>query len=189
MQTDYRKLTTFLVELGIDRVGHTERNYLAHLVSVYRLMQQYDQDEELCLAGMFHSIYGTEKFQGFKLPLESRGDITALIGERAERLAYCNCFMDRQSFDDVLDQAEGTFAVTHRETAEGLELSREDYDGLCSVHLFDWLEQVPRSRFGWDYRRAAYLQMTKRVGGRAIEAYDRVFAGEPKPTAQPDGVK
>ena len=39
---------------------------------------------------MFHSIYGTERFQGFTLPLERRGEISALIGERAERLAYLN---------------------------------------------------------------------------------------------------
>jgi len=34
---------------------------------------------------------------------------------------------------------------------------------LCRVHLFDWLEQVPRSRLGWGYRRAAYRQMAERL--------------------------
>ena len=48
---------------------------------------------------MFHSIYGTEQFQRFALPLERRGEVRAQIGERAERLAYLNCAMDRASFD------------------------------------------------------------------------------------------
>ena len=43
---------------------------------------------------MFHSIYGTEKFQGFTLPLERRAEVRALIGDRAERLAYLNCAKD-----------------------------------------------------------------------------------------------
>jgi hypothetical protein len=178
MQPEYRALTAFLVELGIEDVPHTQRNYLAHLVAVYRLMQEFDQDEELCRAGMFHSIYGTEKFQGFKLALDRRGEISQLIGPRAERLAYFNCLMDRQSFDELLGQENGVFSVRNRETGELMQLTVDDYDGLCSVHLFDWLEQAPRSRFGWEYRRSAYRRMADRVGGRAIEAWERVYALE-----------
>jgi hypothetical protein len=178
MQSDYRTMTAFLVQLGIDDVPHTQRNYLAHLIAVYRLMEEFDQDEELCRAGMFHSIYGTEKFQGFKLTLDRRVDIERLIGPRAERLAYFNCLMDRQSFDELLGQQEGVFSIRNRDTGELMPMARGDYDGLCSVHLFDWLEQAPRSRFGWDYRRDAYRRMADRVGGRAIEAWQRVYALE-----------
>ena len=64
-------------------MAHTERNYLAHLVAVYRLMESGGCTEELCRAGMFHSIYGTQQFQGFKLGLELRPEIRALAGDRA----------------------------------------------------------------------------------------------------------
>jgi hypothetical protein len=50
---------------------------------------------------------------------------------------------------------------------------------LCRVHLFDWLEQVPRSRYGWGYRRSAYRRMAERLGGVALATYDEVFAAEP----------
>ena len=69
MPATWKQLTDFLVNLGIDQVAHTQKNYLAHLISVYKLMQASGCDEDLCRAGLFHSIYGTEKFQGFKLPL------------------------------------------------------------------------------------------------------------------------
>jgi hypothetical protein len=59
-------------------------------------------------------------------------------------------------------------------------LSRADFDDLCRVHLYDWLEQIPRSRYGWGYRRKAYRRMAERLGGQALTAYDRVFANEPK---------
>ena len=45
----------------------------------------------MCDAGLFHSIYGTEGFQGFTLPFDRRDDIRALIGDRAERLVWVFC--------------------------------------------------------------------------------------------------
>jgi hypothetical protein len=183
MPSDFKQLTSFLRGLEIDKVPHTQKNYLAHLIAVYNLMREYGQEEELCRAGMFHSIYGTEKFQGFKLTLDRREELTTLIGPRAERLCYWNCFMDRATLDSQLEQPEGPYILRNRETGEPLELTRDEYDGLCSVHLFDWLEQAPRSRFGWDYRRQAYRQMAQRVGGRAVAAYDAVYAAAPAPSA------
>ena len=76
---DFKRLTDFLVGLGTDKIDHSQKNYLAHLIGVYKLMDAYGQDEELCRAGMFHSIYGTEKFQGFTLPQERRGEVKALL--------------------------------------------------------------------------------------------------------------
>jgi hypothetical protein len=182
MSSDFKQLTAFLRQLAIDKVPHTQKSYLAHLIAVYNLMREYGQSEELCRAGMFHSIYGTEKFQGFKLELDQRERLCELIGPRAERLAYWNCLMDRSTLDSQLEQPVGPYVIRNRETGEPMELSREEYDDLCCVHLFDWLEQAPRSTFGWDYRRQAYRQMAQRVGRRAIEAYECVFAAAPAST-------
>lgn len=176
MAATLKELTDFLVNLGIEQVAHTQKNYLAHLISVYKLMQAAGYDEELCRAGLFHSIYGTEKFQGFKLPLESRQELTDLIGSRAERLAYWNCLMDRSSLDGLLSQLEEPFLLRNRETGEAMPLTRHELDDLCCVHLFDWLEQAPRSRFGWDYRRSAYRQMAERLGGPSVQKFDQVYA-------------
>lgn len=179
MPADFKQLTAFLCDLGIENVAHTQKNYLAHLVNVYHLMRNSGQRDELCRAGLFHSIYGTEKFQGYKLPLERRVDLAALIGEPAEHLAYWNCLMDRASFDGHLSQSDGPYHILNRETGETMELTGDEYDDLCAVHLFDWLEQAARSRFGWDYRRDAYLKMAERLGPAAVEARQRVYAAEP----------
>jgi hypothetical protein len=178
MRSTYKQLTDFLVNLGIERVEHTQKNYLAHLIGVYKFMESYGLEDELCQAGMFHSIYGTEKFQGFKLGVDRRDELNSLIGERAERLAYWNCFMDRSSLDAQLGQPDGPYTIRHRERGESMRLTRQEYDDLCCIHLFDWLEQAPRSRFGWGYRREAYRQMALRLGETALRAYDTVFAQE-----------
>jgi hypothetical protein len=177
MSGEYRQLTDFLLGMGIDKVPHTQKTYLGHLIAVYRLMESRGCDEELCRAGMFHSIYGTEKFQGFKLPLERRGEVRALIGERAERLAYLNCAMDRASFDRAVLQQTGPYRLVDRLTGQEVILTEDELADLCRVHLYDWLEQVPRSR-EWDYRRAAYRGMARRLGEGALEAYHAVFAAE-----------
>lgn len=179
MAAEYKQLTDFLVRLGIAEVDHSDKSFLAHLIGVYQDMKTHGCNEELARAGMFHSIYGTQMFQGFKLGLEERPKVRELIGERAERLAYCNCAMDRPSFDRILDQQQAPYRFLDRITHETIELSREDFDDLCKIHLYDWLEQVPRSQ-KWSYRRDAFRRMAERLGGVALEAFDSVFAQEAK---------
>lgn len=179
MSAGYKQWTDFLIGLGIEQVAHTQKNYLAHLINVYRLMESHGLDDVLCRAGLFHSIYGTEKFQGFKLEVSERERLATMIGDRAERLAYWNCFMDRASLDAQLTDTSDTYHIVHRETGERMPLTRAEYDDLCCVHLFDWLEQAPRSRFGWGYRREAYRGMARRLGPFAERAYEAVFSQEP----------
>jgi hypothetical protein len=178
MGKDFKRLTDFLVALGTEKVGHTQKNYLAHLIAIYRLMESCGCTDELCRAGMFHSIYGTQQFQTFALPLERRAEMRELIGERAERLAYLNCVMDRSTLDAAVEKGEPPFRIRERGSSIDVELTPEDFDDLCRVHLYDWLEQVTRSSLGWDYRRDAYRGMARRLGGPAEDMYKRVFAQE-----------
>ena len=178
MDKNWKRFTDFLIAEGIDQVAHSNKTYLAHLIAVYKYMEARGCSEELCRAGMFHSIYGTERFQGFKLPLERRPEVRDLIGPRAEWLAYLNCAMDRAPFDRAVAKGEEPFLYVDRITKEEIQLSGQDFDDLCRIHLYDWLEQVPRSKW-WDYRRAAYRGMAERLGPVALEAYDRVFSEEP----------
>jgi len=175
MNTTYKELTDFLLQLGTDTVGHTEKSYLAHLIGVYRDMQAAGCTEEVCRAGMFHSIYGTELFQKFALPLERRADVRRLIGERAEKLAYVNCVMDRSSLDRAVGQQAGSYRIVVRDTRAEIELTADELADLCRVHLYDWLEQVPRSK-RWDYRPEAYRRMAERLGIAAVNAYESVYA-------------
>src|SRR5437773_5130338 len=128
MDRQWKQMTDFLVGVGVGQVNHTKKSFLAHLIGVYRFMEERGCGEELCRAGMFHSIYGTERFQGFKLPLDRRPEVRALIGERPERLAYVNCALHRPSLDEALGQPGEPYRLTDRITGETLELSRADFD-------------------------------------------------------------
>jgi hypothetical protein len=175
MDKNFKKMTDFLVGIGIEQIPHTEKSYLAHLIAVFRDLEAQGCPQDVCRAGMFHSIYGTEKFQGFTLPLERRDEVRALIGDRAEFLAYLNCAMDRASFDRAVEQPEVPYQIVDRISGQHVSLAQPDFDDLCRVHLVDWLEQVPRSQ-EWDYRRAAYREMAQRLGKSAEADYDRVYS-------------
>jgi len=177
MNERMKRLVDFFVQEGADGVGHTERTYLAHAVSVHRDLQSWNADEEVCLGGMFHSIYGTEMFQKFKLDLDRRDELRDLIGERAESLAYWNCAMDRASFDAAVLNGKSPYQFVDRITREGIELSQQEFDDLCTIHLCDWLEQLPRCH-QWDYRRDGFRRLADRLGGIARASYDRVYAQE-----------
>jgi hypothetical protein len=174
----YKQMTAFLLEIGIGDQPHTGKTYIGHLLSVYRLMEERECGVDACRAGLFHSVYGTEVFQGFKLPLERRVEVQTLIGERAERLAYLNCALDRQSFDASLDRAKAPYRIRDRLSGDEVSLGEEDFNDLCRIHLYDWLEQVPRSQRGYEYRRFAYRRMAERLGSAAVAAFDRVFAND-----------
>lgn len=178
MDSDDRRMVDFLVGLGTDSVPHTgEKGFLAHLIGVYRDLESWGCDRDVCRAGLFHSIYGTQLFQQFCLPLDRRGEVRQLIGERAEGLAFVNCVMDRPSFDRLIP-SHGPYRIIDRLSGETIELNKHDFDDLCVVHLCDWLEQVPRS-LQWDYRRHAYQDLSERLGGIARESFNRVYALSP----------
>ena len=177
MAAEMKRLTDFLLDVGIDKVSHTNKSYLAHLIGLYRDLEARGCTDDVCRAGMFHSIYGTELFQGFKLPVERRAEVRALIGERAEWLAYLNCAMDRASFDAAVARGTAPYRFRDRLTGEEVELSERDFDALCRIHLYDWLEQVGRSQ-NWDYRRPGYRRLAEYLGDAARADYQQVFAAE-----------
>jgi hypothetical protein len=81
-------LIDYLIPLTKD-VPHSGRTFLDHLISVMRILEKYKQPKNVCAAGLFHSIYGTEYF---KIDLGiTREAVRELIGSYAEYLVYEFC--------------------------------------------------------------------------------------------------
>ncbi len=177
MPATFQELVDYFHALATEDVEHTEGTYMGHCFTVYRDMKRWGFDEELARAGLFHSIYGTGLFQKFKLPLEKRGEVRELIGERAERLAYLNCSIDYDAFDQELARGSTPFRMTGRMTGEQIELDNDELNDLLRVHLVDRLEQIPRSHeFAW--RKDVFREMADRLGPKARAEFDRVYALE-----------
>lgn len=167
-------LVDFFKALDTSGVSHTGGTYMGHCFAVYRDMQAWGYDEELALAGLFHSIYGTELFQRFKLDVGRRDEVRALIGERAERLAYLNCAVNYESFDAEVLRATPPYRMVNRLEGGEIDISPEDFEDLLRMQLVDRLEQVPRSE-AYEFRRPAFEAMAARLGPKAQAAFDAVY--------------
>jgi len=55
------------------------------------------------------------------------------VGDRAERLAYLNCAMDRESFDRALDQVTSPIGSRTASPAKRSRSCGNDFDDLCRV--------------------------------------------------------
>jgi len=183
MRGTFQELAGYIKRTGGADVEHTGGTYLGHIAGVYRDLKAWGCPEEVCRAGMFHSVYGTEIFQKFALPLSRRAEVRELIGERAERLAYLNSALEYESFDRAVARGTPPYVFRDRFSGEMIEVSPEDFDDLCRIHLCDRLEQAPRSR-DWDFRPQVFRNLAARLGGVARECYESVYALAPEQSAQ-----
>jgi len=78
-----------------NQVKHSGRTLLAHLRGTHDLLREWRNKAAVCEAGLFHSIYGTNKFKHVSWPRENREMIKRLIGEEAENLVFTFCSCDR----------------------------------------------------------------------------------------------
>ena len=101
---DYRELfiplVDYLKEIGCGNQQHSgNRSLLHHLVGVSLILSERDYSDALCIAGLFHSIYGTSVFHPKMVSMDDRDEIKDLIGVEAENLVYQFCILpkDRQT--------------------------------------------------------------------------------------------
>ena len=114
-------------------------------------------------SGLFHSLYGTEGFQGYKVPWGERGKVGSVIGEESERFAFWFCVVDRLAVDEacryLVEAGKGGEEVTLRSRPElgafDMVLSYGDFLAFVELQLADWMEQVEGAAgkenelFGW----------------------------------------
>jgi hypothetical protein len=90
-----------LEELGVsDRRHLAGRSRAEHLIATFEILADWNAPEDVTLAGLFHSVYGTEAFDHPSLLPDglSRLRVRNAIGAAAERLAYIFCALDREMF-------------------------------------------------------------------------------------------
>lgn len=97
----YKKLINYLFNKNCHNIKHSHSNFFNHLIGTFNILKKWKQPEHLCIAGMFHNIYGNQYFNP-NLNI-TREEIKNLIGETAENLVfkYVNC--DRNKINHESD--------------------------------------------------------------------------------------
>lgn len=76
-------------------IPHSKTTLFDHLYRTYKILKSHGADEDTCLAGLYHSVYGTEFYSRLNL---SRDDVKRIIGVEAEKIVYEFCsLIDRDA--------------------------------------------------------------------------------------------
>lgn len=117
-------ITKFIKALTLDR-PHSKSYLYNHLKGTHDILVRLGQPEYVCLAGLFHSVYGTCFFDG-NLNTD-RDRIRDIIGIEAEELVFRFC--------DIEDRTN--FLVHTDETSDIIR-------DLLVIEYANLLEQEPR---------------------------------------------
>jgi (p)ppGpp synthase/HD superfamily hydrolase len=78
----------FLLKNGANDNAHSGRVLLEHLLGTADLLMEWECDVDVVLGGLCHSIYGTDSYHSITIDHSRRDEVRALIGEKAEQLAW-----------------------------------------------------------------------------------------------------
>lgn len=176
-------LSGFLDRIGASSAPHSGRTYGQHCIGIYNLLLSLGFDRHVCRAGFFHSIYGTERFQDFVFSVSSREKIQALIGHRAEHIAFANCSIPRSDLDRAVFSDWDCYDFDFSGKWGRVSLNLLDFTDLMAVHLGDWIEQVPHLKNEWPYRFQTYARIASRLGGLIQSHFNLLFDPDRKRNA------
>lgn len=140
-----------LVAFGADAFSHVSGSLARHLVETERLLRSWKSRDALCLAGLYHAVYGTDGIRGWLAGLDRRGAIAAIIGAEAEALAYLYGACARSTFHPRIgtrDQLRFADRFTRSEYAIGEPALRD----FCELTVANELElAVASDAFRMEY--------------------------------------
>jgi len=136
------RLAGLLQSLDTHRFPHSRRTQAEHLVGTRDLLRSWGNDEAVCRAGLFHSIYGTRVFKIRCADFSSRKMVRDVIGEAAESLAYLFCIADRDSFFSAARTSPHVIRDGVGNT--DLAITRRVLASLLEIEAANIVEQLPR---------------------------------------------
>jgi len=92
---------------------HRNKTFYQHLFNVYTYLKEHGAPEEVCDAGLFHSVYGTE-FYEFQDGRITREVVRGFIGDYAEELVHIFC-TTKERFKVIVNNTMGLSARQARD--------------------------------------------------------------------------
>ncbi|HEY1234711.1 MAG TPA: hypothetical protein VGH22_15135 [Candidatus Binatia bacterium] len=113
---------------------------MEHLKGTYELLKKWDNAADVCVGGLFHSIYGTQYYKVQSADLADREHIARVIGSRAEELAFLFCTTDRRGFFAEADKPAPMMVVDIR-TKASVPVTPETLNALIQIEVANFIDQ------------------------------------------------
>jgi hypothetical protein len=135
-----------LEALGTEGKAHSSRTLLHHLKGTHDLLDAWGNPQPVCVAGLFHSVYGTAYFRRPSIAFAQRERVRATIGVTAELLAYLFCTTERDDFFDQADPAAPTLRL--RSDGSRIPVTPATLSALVEIEVANLIEQTRPSPDG-----------------------------------------
>jgi len=131
-------------------IDHTDASFFGHLYNTFYILKKMNCSEDVCLAGLYHSVYGTDFFHHENIFTEE--EVVEIIGEKPESMVrYFSMMKDRYAviFENSLNlEKEILLALSEILYANDTEQSRGDlYDKSTLIVLSEKIQEL-RSELG-----------------------------------------
>jgi hypothetical protein len=146
----YSSCISYLLDQKTNLIPHGNKSFFDHLLGTYNLLKKTGQEEDICFAGLFHSIYGNDVFD--KKTETDREKIKDLIGLKAEELVWTFNSTPRTELEK-----NNTSEIKMLLLCNKLEQNTlfEIYDNLFDSHTLDTLYGEYRDYVPWRFIGAA----------------------------------
>jgi len=169
-----------LAQEGAAIMVHPSGTLMAHLRGTYETLSRWRCPEYLCLAGLYHSVYGTEVFRTATMSPSERDRVRERIGARAERLVHLYSTIRRRTLYENLARG-APYTVVDRATGETLPLGGiEELADLMTLDLANRVEQLPRTPMS--LRR---MESDRRLYEKAVPLLPRAAVEDLRRTYRP----
>jgi hypothetical protein len=185
MLTSRQEVDHALQRLGTKETSHTASTFHSHLMATGDLIASCGASWNVCLAGYFHSAYGTEGTPGLVVPFtfRERDKLQELIGAAAELLVYLFCCCDdRMSILRQVNRTSSPSLKNRLPPGEMIAVDVSTINDLALLYCANLVEEYPRSdwrnRLEWQFmlrRRRDILRAARATPDPVRVAVERLY--------------
>ena len=166
------------IALGAGTFDHVNGSLALHLQGTEALLRRWGNREALCLAGLYHAVYGTDGIEGSLVGLDRRRAIAAVIGSDAERAAYRYGACARAIFHPRIG-TPGQLRFADRFTKSEYSITASALRDFCELTVANELDLAIAGPAFRAKHRAALVTLFDRMRGLisegAISAFRRTL--------------
>ncbi|SHG61228.1 DUF6817 domain-containing protein [Massilia sp. CF038] len=146
---DTEKYRSDLLRLGTHKVAHQDQTLLEHMIRVSEILQDMQAAPDVCLAGLFHGVYGTEGLHNDDveaIPEAKRIEVRAIVGPSIEQMIFNFSVMNYASMGKSLRnlmRPKGNPEMKDRRTGAPIAMERDEFEDLLRLKLGDVLAHLP----------------------------------------------
>jgi len=144
---DHNEAFSFILE-KTKNVKHSNKTFFEHLLNTTLLLEDQKQRKALCMAGLYHSAYGTEFFNFDSSVDFTRDKVKGLIGKEAENIVFEFCSIKKDRLSTILENKKNHNKQMHTDLLhlEYANLWEQNGNGQYNKDLWLLRQEIDKNK-------------------------------------------